>query len=130
MATKRLAIGLQAITNTTRCRHFHTTQKFFIQAGDPIPDVELMENSPGNKVSIAKEMQGKGLIIGVPGAFSPACSASHIPGYLNSPHLKDAGQVFVVGVNDPFTMKAWAASLDEGNKSGVSAPPAQGFLAK
>lgn len=63
-----------------------------------------MENSPGNKVSLAKELAGKpkGLIIGVPAAFSPACSASHIPGYLNYEGLKDAGDVFVVAVNDAF----------------------------
>jgi hypothetical protein len=39
---------------------------------------------------------------GVPAAFSPSCSENHIPGYLNSPKLKDAGKVFVVSVNDPF----------------------------
>ena len=49
----------------------------------------------------------------------PACSASHIPGYLNSPSLKSAGQVFVVSVNDAFVMKAWGATLDPTNKSGV-----------
>jgi 2-Cys peroxiredoxin 5 len=32
--------------------------------GDAIPDVELMEDSPGNKVSLAKELKGNGLIIG------------------------------------------------------------------
>jgi peroxiredoxin len=39
---------------------------------------------------------------GVPAAFSPSCSENHIPGYINSPKLKDAGKVFVVSVNDPF----------------------------
>jgi 2-Cys peroxiredoxin 5 len=32
----------------------------------------------------------------------PACSGSHVPGYINHPKLKEAGQVFVVSVNDPF----------------------------
>lgn len=85
-----------------------------------MPDVELAENSPGNKLSLAKELKGKGLIIGVPAAFSPSCSESHIPGYINFPGLKDAGSVFVVSVNDPFVMKAWQASLDKDSKSGVS----------
>jgi peroxiredoxin len=49
----------------------------------------------------------------------PACSSSHIPGYINHPKLKDAGNVFVVSVNDSFVMKAWAASLDPTGKSGV-----------
>jgi 2-Cys peroxiredoxin 5 len=35
-------------------------------------------------------------------ATGPACSASHIPGYINHPKLKEAGPVFVVAVNDPF----------------------------
>ncbi|KAK4556008.1 hypothetical protein LTR86_006704 [Recurvomyces mirabilis] len=120
MATTRTMTNLRPFAaHTIRSRQFHTTHKALVQVGDAIPDIELMENSPGSKISIAKEMKGKGLIIGVPGAFSPACSASHIPGYLNSPRLKHAGQVFVVSVNDPFTVKAWAASLDEGSKSGV-----------
>jgi 2-Cys peroxiredoxin 5 len=91
----------------------------FVKVGDKIPDVELMEGSPGNKVSIAKELKGKGLIIGVPAAYSPSCSDSHIPGYINSAKLKDAGSVFVVSVNDAFVMKAWGKVLDPSNKSGI-----------
>ncbi|THZ81414.1 peroxiredoxin [Aureobasidium pullulans] len=102
--------------------------------GDSIPDIELMEDSPGNKVSIPKLLKGKGLIIGVPAAFSPSCSESHIPGYINYKNLKDAGDVFVVSVNDPFccksvlsilgpnlrfSMKAWAHDLDADKKSGI-----------
>ena len=97
-----------------------------VKVGDSIPSVELVEGSPGNKVNLANELKGKGLIIGVPAAFSkylahqsavfpvclwlvtnssflgPGCSTNHIPGYLNSEKLKDAGQVFVVSVNDAF----------------------------
>jgi 2-Cys peroxiredoxin 5 len=90
-----------------------------VKVGDAMPDVELMENSPGNKVSLANELKGKGLVIGVPAAFSPSCSEKHIPSYINFRGLKDAGPVFVVSVNDPFVMKAWAASLDKDSKSGV-----------
>ncbi len=100
-------------------RNFHASRVNSVQVNDAIPNVDLMETSPGNKVSIAKELKGKGLIIGIPAAFSPSCSNSHIPGYINHPGLKDAGQVFVVGVNDPFVMGAFAKSLDADNKSGV-----------
>lgn len=100
-------------------RSFHASTPAFVKTGDVIPDVELMENSPGNKVSIAKELKGKGLIIGVPAAFSPACSESHIPGYINFKGLKDAGDVFVISVNDAFVMKAWAKTLDPEEKSGI-----------
>jgi hypothetical protein len=74
-----------------------------VKAGDAIPSVELFEDSPGNKVNIADLLKtGKGVIIGVPAAFSPGCSDTHIPGYMNSDKLKDAGNVFVVSVNDAF----------------------------
>jgi 2-Cys peroxiredoxin 5 len=105
-------------------RLFHASAPAFVKVGDKLPNVELMENSPGNKVNIANELKtGKGLIIGkligpllqlsttktnwtlwtgVPAAYSPACSENHIPGYINSAKLKDAGKVFVVSVNDSF----------------------------
>jgi hypothetical protein len=42
-----------------------------VKAGDSIPSVELVEKAPSNKVSLAKELaSGKGLIVGVPAAFS------------------------------------------------------------
>jgi hypothetical protein len=56
-------------------------------------------------------------------ALGPACSASHVPGYLNSPKLKDAGPVFVVSVNDAFVMGAWAKSLDPSGKIRFLADP-------
>lgn len=76
---------------------------FQVQVGDAVPDVELHEDSPGNKVNLAKELaEGEGLIIGVPAAFSPGCSDSHIPGYLAEPKTKEAGKAFIVSVNDAF----------------------------
>lgn len=56
-------------------RGFHASAPAFVQVGDAIPDVELVEDSPGNKVSIAKELKGKGVIIGVPAAFSKIVSS-------------------------------------------------------
>lgn len=53
---------------------FHTTSPAaLVRAGDRIPDLDvLVENSPGNKVNLSKELgaKGKALIIGVPAAFS------------------------------------------------------------
>ncbi|KAJ6017377.1 hypothetical protein N7451_000756 [Penicillium sp. IBT 35674x] len=111
-------------TNVPRVRaqaaFFHKTAPAFVQKGDAIPDLNvLVENSPGNQVNLAKELKGKGVIVGVPAAFSPACSSSHVPGFINHPKLKEAGQVFVVAVNDPFVTKAWAESLDPNGKSGI-----------
>ena len=45
-------------------RLFHASAPAFVQVGDKLPDVELVEGSPGNKVSLAKELTGKGVIIG------------------------------------------------------------------
>ncbi|KAF2402568.1 Redoxin [Trichodelitschia bisporula] len=100
-------------------RQFHTSPRTLVKIGDRVPSIEVYEDSPGNTVNLAKELQGKGLIIGVPAAYSPACSASHIPGYINSAKLSSAGPVFVVSVNDAFVMKAWGKDLDPSGKSGI-----------
>jgi hypothetical protein len=55
-------------------RLFHATAPTLVKVGDKLPNVELMENSPGNKVNIAEELKsGKGLIIG-----KPPVDADHI----------------------------------------------------
>ena len=54
-------------------RFFHGTPRAFVKVGDAIPPVDLMEGSPGNKVNLAAEFKksgGKGVVIGVPAAFS------------------------------------------------------------
>ncbi|PMD13307.1 Redoxin [Hyaloscypha hepaticicola] len=89
-----------------------------VKVGDSIPSIELVEGKPDVKVDLSKEL-GSGLIIGVPAAFSPTCSDSHIPGYIAHPKLKSAGKVFVVSVNDAFVMNAWGKSLDKDGSSGI-----------
>ena len=50
---------------------FHASFPSLVKVGDAIPDLEVLaEGSPGNKVNLARELKGKGLIIGVPAAFS------------------------------------------------------------
>lgn len=86
-----------------------------VTVGSPIPTTELFDGSPGNSVNLANDIgSGKSVIIGVPGAFSPGCTATHIPGYLD--HLKqfnDKGynKLYVVTVNDAFVTKAWSDSM-------------------
>lgn len=53
-----------------RARSFHSSPRAFVNVGDTLPDVELVEKSPGNKVNLKDEIKGKALIIGVPAAFS------------------------------------------------------------
>jgi len=54
---------------------------FLFQVGDPIPEVELFEGAPNVKVNLSELCQeGKVVIFGVPGAFTPGCSKTHLPG--------------------------------------------------
>ncbi|XXH01395.1 translation machinery-associated protein 16 [Hypoxylon texense] len=100
-------------------RAFHATPRALVRVGDPVPDLDaLHEGSPGNKVNLAREL-GSGVIVGVPAAFSGACSQKHVPSYIQHPKLRDAGKVFVVAVNDAFVMKAWADQLDPTHESGI-----------
>ena len=95
-----------------------------MQAGDALPDVTLFENSPGEKVNLRDLFAGKkGILFGVPGAFTPGCSKTHLPGYVeNYDKLKAAGAEVVacVAVNDPFAMAAWGEVHGAGGKA--SAP--------
>jgi 2-Cys peroxiredoxin 5 len=102
-------------------RAFSGTAARFVSVGDKIPSTAVYDGSPGNEVNLAEETAlGKSVIVGVPGAFSPACSASHIPGYLKQLRLfgdKGYTNLYVVAVNDPFVQKAWGSDLTRNNYS-------------
>ncbi|SCV05136.1 LANO_0H00848g1_1 [Lachancea nothofagi CBS 11611] len=103
-------------SRTSRLFHTYNPLKMF-QVGDVIKTglAGVQENSPGNAVDIGKEVsKGKHIIVGVPAAFSPACTASHVPGYIAKlDELKKKGveNVFITCVNDAFVTKAWSDSL-------------------
>ncbi|XP_057326010.1 peroxiredoxin-5, mitochondrial [Microplitis mediator] len=93
-------------------RSFHLSPKtMVISVGDKIPSVDLYEDAPSNKVNAAELSSGKKVIIfGVPGAFTPGCSKTHLPGYIaKAGELKSKGidEIVCVSVNDPFVMSAW-----------------------
>ena len=84
-----------------------------ISVGDKLPDVKLVratENGP-EQVSSAKYFKGKKVaLFSVPGAFTPTCSAKHLPGFVEkADELKAKGIDEIVGtaVNDAFVMGAW-----------------------
>ena len=84
-----------------------------IQVGDTLPSINLMTmTTEGPKpISMTEISSGKKVVLfAVPGAFTPTCSAQHLPGFIeHNKELRDKGidVVACVSVNDPFVMKAW-----------------------
>jgi peroxiredoxin len=90
-----------------------------IKIGEALPDANLMETVefgeacpvPPKPICVAAAAKGKRLVIfGLPGAYTPTCSAKHVPGYVtNLDALKSRGvdEVWCVSVNDGYVMAAW-----------------------
>jgi len=90
-----------------------------IKIGDRIPDATLTESTEFGEacpvapqsVSVAAGTRGKRVVIfGLPGAYTPTCSAKHVPGYVQ--HLGDlkakkVDEVWCISLNDGFVMAAW-----------------------
>lgn len=99
-----------------------------IQVNDKLPSVTLMEYNEVEgacaigpvSVDLAKELAGKSIVVfGLPGAFTPTCSAQHVPGYLEAyDAFKAAGvdAIWCVSVNDAFVMGAWAREQNTAGK--------------
>lgn len=92
-----------------------------IKVGDTLPAATLMEYSEvegngcsigPNPVHVTEAAAGKTIaLFALPGAFTPTCSAKHVPGYVaNHDALRAAGvdEIWCVSVNDAFVMGAWA----------------------
>jgi peroxiredoxin len=90
-----------------------------IKIGDRVPDALLTESTTFDEacpiapglVSVAEATAGKRVIIfGVPGAYTPTCSARHLPGYLDNLDAfkaKKVDEIWCVSANDGFVMAAW-----------------------
>jgi len=100
-----------------------------IKVGDTIPHTTLMEYSEvegegcsigPNAVDVAKATAGKTIaLFALSGAFTPTCSAKHVPGYVEKfDQLKAAGvdEIWCVSVNDAFVMGAWARDQKSNGK--------------
>ena len=93
-----------------------------IKIGDKLPDGTLYEMSEeGPKpVSVTELTAGKRIVIfGLPGAFTPTCSALHVPGYVAQADritAKGIDQIVCVAVNDAFVMGAWGKEQKVGGK--------------
>jgi len=100
-----------------------------IQIGDKIPAATLMEyvEVEGNGCSVGpnpvdtlKASAGKTIaVFALPGAFTPTCSAKHVPGFVaDHAAFKAAGvdEIWCLSVNDAFVMGAWARDQKTGDK--------------
>jgi len=91
-----------------------------IKIGDKLPDGELQEfievESEGcslgpNTFKVADLVKGKKIaVFGLPGAYTPTCSAKHVPGYVamyDQLKAKGVDEIWCISVNDAFVMGAW-----------------------
>jgi len=93
-----------------------------ISTGQTIPDSKVMTLADGNPQETTTHAmlgQGKVALFAVPGAFTPTCSAQHLPGFLDKADaLREKGidKIVCMAVNDPFVMQAWAESQNASGK--------------
>jgi peroxiredoxin (alkyl hydroperoxide reductase subunit C) len=92
-----------------------------ISVGDSIPAAKLMQATAEGPKEIATEDLFKGrtvVLFGVPGAFTPTCSAKHLPGFVqhrDALKAKGADVVACMAVNDAFVMGAWGKDQGVGD---------------
>jgi peroxiredoxin len=121
----RISAGAGCIHRSNIARSFEMT----IKVGDKLPagmlqefyEVEKDGCSIGpNPVKVEELTKGKKVVIfGLPGAFTPTCSAKHVPSFIaNYDKLKAKGvdTIACVSVNDPYVMGAWARDQKTGDK--------------
>jgi len=101
-----------------------------IQVGDKLPNVDLMmmtEKGP-TKMSVGDLFGGKKVaLFAVPGAYTPTCSAKHLPGFVNNASnlsSKGVDDIICLSVNDPFVMGAWGKDHNAGSVKMVADPDA------
>lgn len=95
-----------------------------ISEGDTIPDLKLMRaGADGPEPVGTHELMGRGrtVLFAVPGAFTPTCSARHLPGYVDHAgdfRAKGVDRIVCTSVNDAFVMGAWAEGSGVGTGEG------------
>ncbi len=114
-----------------------------IKVGDSVPDATLTEfvEVEGNGCSIgpnafkvADLVKGKKIVMfGLPGAFTPTCSAKHVPSYLSkydALKAKGVDEIWCMSVNDAFVMGAWGRDQKSGGKVRMMADGSAEFASK
>jgi len=91
-----------------------------IKIGDKLPAMKLMVATPeGPREAGTAELlgQGKVVLFAVPGAFTPTCSAKHVPGFVKHAaefKAKGVDRIVCLAVNDAFVLGAWAKDQKAG----------------
>ena len=85
-----------------------------IKVGDKLPSVKVKHLTATGMAELSTDDLFKGkkvVLFAVPGAFTPTCSKTHLPGYVSSADklkAKGVDEIVCLSVNDPFVMNAWA----------------------
>ena len=93
-----------------------------VNVGDKLPDATLVRVTEGGPDAVSTQDFFKGkrvALFSVPGAFTPTCSAKHLPGFVEkAAELKGKGidTIACVSVNDAFVMDAWGKAQNAGEK--------------
>ena len=88
-----------------------------VKPGDKVPEATLTVMTPeGPSAQSTTTLLGAGtsVLFGVPGAFTPTCSAQHLPGFVErATEIRAAGvdRIVCMAVNDVFVMDAWGKSV-------------------
>jgi len=85
----------------------------------PLQELRVLVNGEIQNINSDEYLSGKKMVlVGVPGAFTPTCHLSHLPGYVdNLQKFKDKDySVSFISVNDQFVMKSWS---DASNANGI-----------
>ena len=93
-----------------------------IQVGEKLPDVTLKTmTADGIKDITTRELFGgkRVVLFALPGAFTPTCSAKHLPGFIEQAaalRAKGVDRIVCLSVNDAFVMGAWGKAQNAGDK--------------
>jgi glutaredoxin/glutathione-dependent peroxiredoxin len=115
-----------------------------IKVGDRLPDGKLMESTefdsgtqcamPPKEVNVADASRGKKIaIFGLPGAYTPTCSAKHVPSYVakfDALKAKGVDEIWCLSVNDPFVMGAWGRDQKTNGKVRMMADGSAAYTKK